>query len=207
MAQKQKLPTESHRLQFRFWLDVSKPEEDVLAEQVEELKQKRTFAKTIRDGIRLVLDLRAGRWEVLRELFPWVVDAIYDAARADLQAQTPPMVKLDDAPVPDAIQAKLDRLEKLLLQQGALPIEKRLPSLAPIPLLTEGDPEIEVREAQSDVNPALNFLRSLQSHMVTKTNVVDKAKPIYEEKVPILKALDVSQVAAPTFDDDDDLNL
>lgn len=191
------------RMQFKFWLDTTKTEEYQIAEAVEELKQKRTFAKTIRDGIRLVLDLRAGRWEVLRELFPWVVDAIYDAARADLQAQTG--VKLDDAPVPDAIQAKLDRLEKLLLQQGALPIEKRLPSLAPIPLLTEGDPEIEIREAQSDVNPALNFLRSLQSHMVTISNVVDKAKP--EEKIPILKALDVSQVAAPTFDDDDDLNL
>jgi hypothetical protein len=66
--------TKSFRLRFTFWLDLSKDEEFRLSEQIEELKAKRSFAKVIRDGIRLICDLRAGRTDILLELFPWVAE-------------------------------------------------------------------------------------------------------------------------------------
>jgi|GEM_PF-3496851 len=66
----------SFRLQQKFWLDLSKPEEAGLADICDSLKQNRTFSKTIRDGIRLIVSLRQGKTDVLEELFPAIVIAI-----------------------------------------------------------------------------------------------------------------------------------
>ncbi len=62
------------RIRFVFWLDLQKQDENQIAEQIEVLKQERSFAKVVRDGIRLVCDLKAGRTDVLLELFPWVTE-------------------------------------------------------------------------------------------------------------------------------------
>jgi len=69
-------PKQSFRLMFKFWLDMHKPEEEALADTIDQLKQERSFSKTIRDGIRLVVSLRCGETDVLEELFPAVVAAI-----------------------------------------------------------------------------------------------------------------------------------
>ena len=61
------------RLKFMFWLDLTKDDEYELAEQIDILKQQRRFVETIRDGIRLVVDLRAGRTERLFAMFPWLI--------------------------------------------------------------------------------------------------------------------------------------
>lgn len=68
------MPQNRYRLRFVFWLDMLRPDELKLADKIELLKNERLFAKTIRDGIRLVVDLREGRVDVLRELFPWVLE-------------------------------------------------------------------------------------------------------------------------------------
>jgi len=60
------------RLRFTFWLDVNKSDEAKIAETVEDLKQDRLFAHTVRNGIRLITSLRDGNLDVLFELFPWV---------------------------------------------------------------------------------------------------------------------------------------
>ncbi|MBZ0320110.1 MAG: hypothetical protein K8L91_27100 [Anaerolineae bacterium] len=62
------------RQQYLFWLDMNQPDDVALADKIAELKAQRKFAKTIRDGIRLIEDLRAGRLDVLLALFPWVTD-------------------------------------------------------------------------------------------------------------------------------------
>lgn len=64
------------RAQFRFWLDVMKDPEFELAQEIMLMKQRRKFAATIRDGLRLMIDLNAGHIDVLLQLFPWVKDAI-----------------------------------------------------------------------------------------------------------------------------------
>ena len=61
-----------YRLMYRFWLDMEKPEEELIADKIEHLKNERSFTSVIRDGIRLVCDLREGKLDVLFELFPWV---------------------------------------------------------------------------------------------------------------------------------------
>lgn len=101
---------QSFRIKFMFWLDSTKPDEARLMEQVELLKGDRLFSKTIRDGIRLICDLRAGRTEVLFELFPWVRDGLQSAP-----------VTTDDR-----LQAQIARLEALLLAQGNVPIKTPL---------------------------------------------------------------------------------
>ncbi len=68
------------RLRFTFWLDLHKDDERWLADQIELLKNSRTFASTIRDGIRLITDLRAGQTTVLFELFPWIKDSLQPSA-------------------------------------------------------------------------------------------------------------------------------
>ena len=68
------------RERFSFWLDLGKGSEFILADTIFELKQKRLFASTIRDGIRLIVDLRAGRVDVLLELFPFVEETLLKRA-------------------------------------------------------------------------------------------------------------------------------
>jgi hypothetical protein len=67
---------ERSRVQFKFWLDILKDEQFELSMEMMLLKKRRKFTTTIRDAMRLILDLRAGRIDVLLELFPFVRDAI-----------------------------------------------------------------------------------------------------------------------------------
>lgn len=68
------MKNERLRKQYLFWLDMNKPDDVELAVSIAKLKACRKFAKTIRDGIRLIEDLRAGRLDVLLALFPWVTE-------------------------------------------------------------------------------------------------------------------------------------
>lgn len=58
------------RLQYMFWLNLDKPDQASIAAIIEDLKEARSFAKTIRDGIRLITSLQRGDTSVLLELFP-----------------------------------------------------------------------------------------------------------------------------------------
>lgn len=98
------------RLQYKFWLDMKKPDEEALAEVIDELKQERTYTRVVRDGIRLVVDLWRGRVDVLLALFPWVEDHFYQRFKEQHVADN------------DAIAQQLQRLEKLLVEQGNQPI-------------------------------------------------------------------------------------
>jgi hypothetical protein len=100
-----------YRLRFTFWLDMLKSDERDIADEIELLKNERTFAKTIRDGIRLIGDLRKGRVDVLFELFPWV--------KADFLAGVQPQETAGEK----ALREQLKRIEQQLLQQGNLPLQ------------------------------------------------------------------------------------
>jgi hypothetical protein len=141
-----------YRRLFPFRLDVSKQDELEIAEKIETLKQERSFSKTVRDGIRLICDLRKGRTDVLRELFPWVLE----------QQPEPQPQRLEEViPISSAEQAlskQIERLETLILQQGAIPIPAgQKPSEAP-PI--EDDFEIEIKTASRDEdnNSTWNFM-------------------------------------------------
>lgn len=58
----------SHKLD----LDLSKREDAHVEDLIDQLKTDRKFSQTIKDGIRLIVDLREGRFEVLFQLFPLI---------------------------------------------------------------------------------------------------------------------------------------
>src|SRR5215204_1231137 len=97
----------SFRMKFMFWLDCSKADEDALIQQVELLKQERLFSRTIRDGIRLICDLRAGNLDVLLELFPWTKEALQPVSVV---------------PTEQRLQEQIARLEAILIAQGNVPV-------------------------------------------------------------------------------------
>ena len=92
-----------------FHLDVSRDEDLLVAEEIDALKRRRRFLPSFKEAIMLYQDLKAGRVGLLRELFPWVFDAIASHLDAERDARA------------DAIQAQLERLEALLLEQGSQP--------------------------------------------------------------------------------------
>ena len=141
------MSTHRFRLKFTFWLDVLKPEQEALAETIEDLKRDRSFARTIRDGIRLMVSLRQRRTDVLFELFPFL--------QTELLQATP---KADETGSP--LEQQLERIEKLLLKTSAdVPV-----AAAPQPIL----------------------------------------EPVGQGGI---KQLNVPNIAAPVFDDDDDGDL
>ena len=138
------------RLRFTFWLDMRKTDEAELAETIETLKLNRTFAATIRDGIRLICDLRAGQTEVLLELFPWTKDTL----------QAGPVSAADTH-----LQEQIKRLEDLLLAQGNIPIQTPLTvnTREPNPQRT-GRSLVEIKATagkSSAETTAKNFLNSM----------------------------------------------
>ncbi|MBZ0285711.1 MAG: hypothetical protein K8L97_33590 [Anaerolineae bacterium] len=89
------------RYKREFWLDARKDDELLLLETIDQLKQQRSFTATLRDGIRLIVDLRAGRLDVLFELFPFTRERL----------NTTP-------PTSGDLERRLDELQRLIVGQG-----------------------------------------------------------------------------------------
>jgi hypothetical protein len=157
------------RLRYTFWLDLNDQEESQLAEHIDQLKTQRSFAKTIRDGIRLIADLRAGKLDVLFELFPWTGAAFLAATTQ------PPIVH---SPSSDEIKREFASLKDLILRTNALPIgDGPVPapqspmalSNAPKPLNVpkfelprfDDDDDTLVIEKDTRTDSAQNFLNSM----------------------------------------------
>jgi hypothetical protein len=140
--------TKRFRLRFTFWLDMQKADEAALAETVEILKQNRSFVATIRDGIRLICDLKAGQTEVLFELFPWVREAIQPAAATTEQR----------------LQEQISRLETLLLSQGNVLIRSSNDAPARVHSAPSNQPGVEIVQGGGKASAeivAKNFIASM----------------------------------------------
>jgi hypothetical protein len=99
----------SLRPRFDFWLDLRKPEEEEIAYQIVELKERRAFVDTVRKGIRLMISLVLGRTDVLEELFPLIVERLREEGRAEAEGR--------GSQAQARLQAQIDRLEGLLVAQ------------------------------------------------------------------------------------------
>lgn len=86
---------------------MNKRDEAGLAKLIEDLKGQRLFASAVRDGLRLITDLRAGRTDVLLELFPLIGQQVARTGQGD-----------------PLLQAQIARLEALLLAQGTAPLDR-----------------------------------------------------------------------------------
>lgn len=61
-----------YRQRFIFHLDIVKDEQFEIAAELVHLKSQKKYTPTIRDGIRLYLDLKKGSIKVLLDLFPGI---------------------------------------------------------------------------------------------------------------------------------------
>lgn len=141
----------AYRVQHRFWLDLDNPDEATLNDLTVQLRKGRTFTATIRDGIRLVCDLRRGKLDVLFELFPWVRAEFLDY----MQSLQP-----DKSAAEARLEQQLARLEKLLLQQAG-----PRPMSLPRPAVDEDDAAlVKVTKAKVDGKQITqNFIRSMMA--------------------------------------------
>ena len=135
------------RIRFMFWLDLKKDDEYALAEEIATLKDQRSFTRTVRDGIRLICSLQRGNLDILEQLFPWVWEQI--ALQIEKQHQTPAQ---NPQPAVPHIQAQLDRMEQILLHQGAIPVERGKPSESAIPEPDTLDFELEIKSTGNTEN-------------------------------------------------------
>lgn len=203
------------RLRFMFWLDLSKEDEFVLSQHIRELKLERTFVKAVRDGLRLVNDLKNGRTDVLRELFPWVLE------------------QRDVPPVEEIIGEYVTRLEGLMAGRGGGLIAANVGNVARSLPLGEAakrpaqplEEMLEIREAQrsADDKPTWNFMISsalsvyghcrflppdIQEYGLRTGRIPPHALPDTAEKpnssssVGSAKKMKVPEFKPPAFDDD-----
>jgi len=196
----------SYRLRFTFWLDVMKNTEAELAEQIENLKAKRSFASYIRDGLRLIIDLKQGKTDVLNELFPWVFESQNKALTVVEEQPTKDNTK------PDAISEQLKRLEELITKQGATPLSLPARKASPNDGLDD-DFELEIKSAtrSEDSNATWNFLISSALNVygtisglppeVIEYGIRTKRIPEHMQKPKGPKKMKVPDVAPPSFDD------
>jgi len=96
------------RKRLEFWLDASKNNEGELIKVIETLKSRRSFISTIRDGIRLIVDLRAGNTTVLFQLFPWLQEKFHTTPTVSISPMVNPHLSV-------ALEAQVKRLEALLM--------------------------------------------------------------------------------------------
>lgn len=94
----------SHRIGFKFWLNLDKENEEVIADTIEHLKSNRSFTETIRNGIRLIVDLQAGKTDVLFQLFPFVKAKLESSSSGGSDTGN--------------LSRDIARLETLILKQG-----------------------------------------------------------------------------------------
>jgi hypothetical protein len=90
------------RLRFPFWLDLKKPDEAALAERITDLKARRVFARTMRDGLEIIPDLDAGNLSSLLARYPWVRTAIlgeYAGEQGRVGAAAPASWSVEAKPV------------------------------------------------------------------------------------------------------------
>ncbi len=156
------MATERYRMRFDFQLNVSKEDEHAIAEQIAMLKQQGLYSKTVRDGIRLVSDLRDGKLDVLFDLFPWV--------RAEfLEYMTSVQPQKSDTEI--HIKEQLARIEELLANTDTTasastkesgvggPKAMKVPPVGK-PIFDLDDIELDIKKAKSSGTSAQNFLNS-----------------------------------------------
>ena len=127
------------RRMVKFWLDVKHADQQWIAEVVEELRKRRQLARTIREGISLVVTLRQGDLSVLDELFPFVRESTQTTSAMQPSEQ---------------FNAILRELNELKAQQGrALPVASQRQNLATV--------EVTASKASAET-VAKNFLNSMK---------------------------------------------
>ena len=140
--------TKRRRMKFEFWLELQKVDDLILTQQIATLKRHHQFIGVIRDGIRLICDLRAGRVDVLLELFPGIGERFQSAEQGRASEIFEQMVQM---------QAALDALRSQIAAQPVAASAPRQPVSGGV-VVAEG-----ATGKASAETCANNFLASMKS--------------------------------------------
>lgn len=192
MAKKKK----RYQRQFKFWLNAMSRQDQKIIEDIEALKDERSFTQAIRDGLRLIPSLMRGETNVLFELFPAIRDILYAQMEADV------LERLN-------VERSNEVIQHIIELKGVVSQFKNQPLLsAPVTgnitmrrVTTEEEIDFEVvKDENYSVNVAQNFLNSIGALGATKQM---EAVDIEPEPTKLI----VPQFNAPSFDDEGDLDL
>jgi hypothetical protein len=113
------------RKSYTFSLNLDDKEHLALAEKIDNLKADRQFSPTVRDALRLILDLRDGNIDVLEEMFPQLNTGAPDDLLIELEEIKKLLVSSSnngtypeekfDLPITDDLLNELDEIKKLLV--------------------------------------------------------------------------------------------
>ncbi len=131
--------SDRYRLKFSFWLNILNNDEKLVSEQIEILKNDRSFASVCRDGIMLVSELRQGSSTLLVKLFDWLraplelYQSLIDGDTTMLFAQFPNIVPTPLPPPvsPEKIKEMDEELNRLRIEVNILRevlINQKLPN-------------------------------------------------------------------------------
>ncbi len=160
-----RIPVKTGRVVHHFWLNIWNEPENVLDNEMRELKKQRKFAETVRDGLRLILDLRAGSLVVLFELFPHLQERL--AVGQVVSPPTPAAPDVNELAKEIATQIILQGGgEKYVLQSTDNPkgLGKGTQSQIAMPLFDDDDlPELDRRkQAKSAMDNFFAHMNGLQ---------------------------------------------
>lgn len=105
-----------YRKQYKFWLDLMKDDERVLAEVLHELKENRQYSATLRDALKLYIDLLYDNTDQLREQFPHILKRLQqhdELVHRMLQEIRQQIDTLPTAPVASGYDLQSDNAESL----------------------------------------------------------------------------------------------
>jgi hypothetical protein len=192
------------REQQQFWLDLNKPEEAALSQTIVQLKADREFASTVRQGIVLIVALRGGDLSLLDEMFPQVVDEIFQAGADSVEA------KVIDSGVEEKLSTLTTMVSGLSSTLEASPVPKpvmvngNLRSLAgmrePLPGPEDHDDLadlLEVKNAAPEAGgvAAQNLINSmLRSQQIKSDRPVKPSKAVKRERHSLEELIEVRAV-------------
>jgi len=171
MAKKRRKP----RKRQTFWLNQDSP----FCDYIVELKQEKLFASSVRDGLRLIEDLRKGNVEVLKEMFP-------EALKSEIDEET----------IRRIIQ---DEMKKGEVSRRDLPIYEQQSVVIALPLTLNDFPELQAKRAKTNGQSSQNLLNAM-SAMSGAVRINLKLEAKAESKNNIIAGSDVA-LTEPSFDE------
>lgn len=89
-----------YRVRRLFQLDLNNPEHEEIDEIITQLKKDRVYSPAIRDGLRLIAELREGKTDFLEDQFPWIAAALggsrVNLAQLDIEEDGKPAPQLEE---------------------------------------------------------------------------------------------------------------
>lgn len=215
--------TGRYRFQFRFMLDILKPDEFAMAHWCEWLKEHNKFTPTIRDAMALHYDLQNKNIDELSQQFPQIVVNIQNQIESEYKDKLAQKDKrIAELEAENRIKDQhIERLERILATRPAASV---IVPQAEADLLDDDEimESITTRRIQ-DISSGAAFLKQmadLQDEVqrgiaARKPSTAKKTKPKavvldvrqVEDEPPAggPQQMDVPQFEVPAFDDDADL--